>query len=182
MSWIRPVGRSEGLAELALAHKANELHMAAMMQAITRLSNTASVHNIQFDDHEARIAALHVQDRVMLPGYLDGAERLLGHAAGFVMSSLTEGMPLVLLEAMQWRVPILATRVGAIPELLGDGSRGLLVAPGDVAALAAGLQKLIGTADAGVTERAELAYTAVSDHYSSARMASEYLAAYQEIA
>ena len=73
---------------------------------------------------------------------MDGADRLLAAAAGFVMSSLTEGLPLVLLEAMQWRVPILATAVGAIPELLEGGRCGRLVAPNDLAALTHGLQGL----------------------------------------
>ena len=61
------------------------------------------------------IESLKLANEVRLAGYVDGADRLLGGAAGFVMSSLTEGMPLVLLEAMQWRVPIVATSVGAIP-------------------------------------------------------------------
>ena len=71
-----------------------------------------------------RIAALGLHERVTLAGYVAGADRLLETAAGFVMSSLTEGMPLVLMEALQWGVPILATAVGAIPELLQDGRCG----------------------------------------------------------
>ena len=89
-----------------------------------------------------RIAVLGLSAAVCLGGYVEGADRLLAHAAGFVMSSLTEGMPLVLLEAMQWRVPILATSVGAIPELLDEGRRGRLAA---------------GTAPAGLVQRKSLA-------------------------
>ncbi len=126
-----------------------------------------------------RIGALGLQEDVYLAGYVEGADRLLKDAAGFVMSSLTEGLPLVLLEAMQWRVPILATAVGAIPELLGDGSRGQLVAPGDAAALASGLRKLMAPEDPGLG--VALAHAAVSQHYTSARMAAQYLAAYGEI-
>jgi glycosyltransferase involved in cell wall biosynthesis len=128
----------------------------------------------------SRISVLGLQEDVYLAGYLEGADRLLKDAAGFVMSSLTEGLPLVLLEAMQWRVPILATAVGAIPQLLGDGSRGQLVAPGDAPALAAGLRNMMASEEpqaAGVA----LASAAVSQHYTSARMAAQYLAAYAEI-
>src|SRR5204863_232792 len=73
-----------------------------------------------------RIAVLRLAGSVRLAGYVDGADRLLARAAGFVISSRTEGLPLALLEAMQWRVPILASAVGAIPELLDEGRRGTL--------------------------------------------------------
>src|SRR5882672_7695783 len=99
-----------------------------------------------------RIAALGLSGAVRLGGYVDGADRLFEHAPGFVMSSLTEGMPLVLLEAMQWRVPILATSVGAIPELLDEGRRGRLAAPNDVAALTLGLQSMMS--ESGTLTRA----------------------------
>jgi glycosyltransferase involved in cell wall biosynthesis len=130
----------------------------------------------------ARIAALGLQESVVLLGYLEGAERMLEHAAGFVMSSLTEGMPLVLLEAMQWRVPILATSVGAIPELLDYGKRGQLVPPGSVETLTDGLRQLMTSLTAARKETVERAYTAVQQHYTSARMADEYRRLYQEIA
>src|SRR2546430_6671483 len=83
-------------------------------------------------EHQAladRIAALRLAGIVRLGGYVDGADRLLAAAAGFVMSSLTEGLPLVLLEAMQWRVPILAPAVGPIPGPLEGGRGGRPVAP-----------------------------------------------------
>jgi glycosyltransferase involved in cell wall biosynthesis len=123
-----------------------------------------------------RIAALGLSPVVQLAGYVDGADRLLEHASGFVMSSLTEGLPLVLLEAMQWRVPVVATAVGAIPELLDGGHRGRLVAPGDLAAMTDALQSLM-SGDTGTTGVAAAA-DAVTGHYSSARMAQEYLSAY----
>lgn len=125
-----------------------------------------------------RIADLRVSDRVRLAGYVEGADRLLAHAAGFVMSSLTEGMPLVLLEAMQWRVPILATAVGAIPEMLEEGRRGLLVAPGDVDALSTGLVRMLeprGVDPAGSVDEA------TAQAYDSATMAERYLRAYEAI-
>jgi glycosyltransferase involved in cell wall biosynthesis len=129
-----------------------------------------------------RIAALGLHESVVLLGYLEGAERLLEHAAGFVMSSLTEGMPLVLLEAMQWRVPILATSVGAIPELLDHGRRGQLVPPGSVDALAHGLRQFITTSAAVRKDTVARAYAAVQQHYTSSRMAHEYRRLYREVA
>jgi glycosyltransferase involved in cell wall biosynthesis len=124
-----------------------------------------------------RIEQLRLSGSVLISGYVEGADRLLEHAAGFVMSSLTEGMPLVLLEALQWQAPILATRVGAIPELLEDVRRGQLVEPGNVAALAAGLERVLATpADAGAS-----ATPAPTSRFSSAVMAEKYLDRYQRI-
>jgi glycosyltransferase involved in cell wall biosynthesis len=129
-----------------------------------------------------RVATLGLSDAVRLAGYVEGADRLLQHAAGFVVSSLTEGLPLVLLEAMQWRVPILATSVGGIPELLNKERRGRLAAPNDLGALSQGLRGMMSP-DAGAFEQGvAAAHAAVSQHYTSARMADQYLSAYAEIA
>jgi glycosyltransferase involved in cell wall biosynthesis len=78
-------------------------------------------------------------------GYLDpeGRDRLLRRAEVFVMSSRSEGLPMALLEAMSYGMAVLATRVGGIPEVVADGAEGLLVEPGDAAALAAALRRLI---------------------------------------
>jgi glycosyltransferase involved in cell wall biosynthesis len=124
-----------------------------------------------------RIAHLKLRERVRLAGYLPGADRLLQQAAGFVMSSRTEGMPVVLLEAMQWPVPILATAVGAIPELMPAG-RGVLVPPADVAALTDGLVALMSSAALPACP------PSVPEHSEdgSARMAQAYLQAYGSIA
>jgi glycosyltransferase involved in cell wall biosynthesis len=123
------------------------------------------------------VRELKLSDAVLISGYVDGADRLLEHAAGFVMSSLTEGMPLVLLEALQWQVPILATRVGAIPGLLDGVRRGQLVEPADVAALAAGLERVLATPrDAGASTT-----PASTSRFSSAVMAEKYLDRYQRI-
>jgi glycosyltransferase involved in cell wall biosynthesis len=129
-----------------------------------------------------RIAVLGLSGEVCLGGYVEGADRLLEHATGFVMSSLTEGMPLVLLEAMQWRVPILATSVGAIPELLDAGRRGRLAAPNDLAALTQGLQSMMSAGGGAGEQGVAAAHAAVSQRYTSVRMAAEYFGAYQAIA
>jgi len=124
-----------------------------------------------------RIPELALAGCVRLAGYVDGADRLLQHAHGFVMSSLTEGLPLVLLEAMQWSVPILATAVGAIPDLLAEQG-GLLVPPNDVEALAGGITRLLA-ADAPRTVLADA--RAASETYTSVAMARRYLDVYRAI-
>ncbi len=77
-------------------------------------------------------------------GWLGPEEKdaLLRASECFVMPSLSEGMPMALLEAMAYGMAIVATRVGGIPELVDDGVTGLLVEPDDPEALAAALTRL----------------------------------------
>jgi glycosyltransferase involved in cell wall biosynthesis len=123
----------------------------------------------------AQIAALGLQDSVRLGGYVEAPDRLLEHAAGFVMSSFTEGMPLVLLEALQWPVAILATQVGAIPELLAGRTGARLVPPRDVPALTAALGALMS---APVLPRVS---APPDTKYTVAEMAGAYLRLYEAI-
>jgi glycosyltransferase involved in cell wall biosynthesis len=72
-------------------------------------------------------AALHLDAR--FPGHRDDVPALLAAAAVFVLASVWEGQPLILQEALRAGVPVVATRVGGIPELTGQDA--LLVPPGD---------------------------------------------------
>ena len=87
-----------------------------------------------------------LRDRV--PGALgfvphDELERLYDRAAIVVLPSFREGLPLCVIEAMAHGRPVVATKVGGIPELVEDGVTGFLVEPGDPAALRRALQRLL---------------------------------------
>ncbi|MFQ3248047.1 MAG: colanic acid/amylovoran biosynthesis glycosyltransferase [Arenicella sp.] len=84
------------------------------------------------------IDRFNLQDEVNLLGlkYHNEVLDLLPTYDAYVMSSIVEGMPIALMEAMRARVPIITTDVGAIPELLDGGNCGLLVPSNDAAALA----------------------------------------------
>jgi glycosyltransferase involved in cell wall biosynthesis len=94
---------------------------------------------------EREIARLGVA--LELVGERDDVPALLAASDVFVLSSKSEGMPIAILEAMAAGLPIVATRVGGVPELVVEGGTGLLVPPGDVEALAAGLRQLLGDSD-----------------------------------
>ena len=77
-----------------------------------------------------RIITKHgLQQRVLLAGYQEGARNYIPLFDLFVMPSLTEGLPITLLEVMQANVPVVASAVGGIPEVLDGGKAGLLVKP-----------------------------------------------------
>jgi glycosyltransferase involved in cell wall biosynthesis len=86
---------------------------------------------------------LGLQDAVLIPGRVEPAA-WLARADLFAHTSLWEGFGIVLLEAMLAGLPVVATRVSAIPEIVDDGTTGILVAPGDDEALATALAGLLG--------------------------------------
>ena len=89
-----------------------------------------------------RVAELRLEDAVTLPGRTDIRD-WLERADVFVHTSRWEGFGIVLLEAMLAGLPVVATRVSAVPEVVADGETGLLVDPGDAAGLAAHLESLL---------------------------------------
>jgi glycosyltransferase involved in cell wall biosynthesis len=88
---------------------------------------------------------LGLKDSVTFLGWVDSEQRdqLLAAAHIFALPSYNEGLPMALLEAMGWGLPVIATPVGGIPELITSGVNGLLVNPGDIQQLSAVIQSLI---------------------------------------
>lgn len=106
-------------------------------------------------DHANQMQAANVKERVRQHGlqkhvfFLRSRDDISGILTGCdigVLSSASEGMPLALLEYGMARLPVIATAVGQVPEVLADGRLGLMVPPGQPAELAAGLLKLLESA------------------------------------
>jgi glycosyltransferase involved in cell wall biosynthesis len=85
---------------------------------------------------EEQARALGVGDRVVFIGHRTDIPDVVSAFDTYVLPSLTEGLPLALLEALAVGSPIVCTRVGGNPEIVEDGVNGYLVPPGDSAALA----------------------------------------------
>jgi glycosyltransferase involved in cell wall biosynthesis len=91
---------------------------------------------------EARAAALQVGDRIRWHGLVPGAGRLLRAFGAFALTSRTEGTPMALLEAMAAEIPIIAARVGGVPDVV-SANEALLVPPDDPHAVATALREVL---------------------------------------
>jgi glycosyltransferase involved in cell wall biosynthesis len=90
-------------------------------------------------------ADLGVGDRVMFTGWLsqDKARALMVASDALILPAYDEGLPLVILEALASRTPVICTPVGSIPEVLEDGHTALFVPPGDKGSIAAAVLMLL---------------------------------------
>jgi glycosyltransferase involved in cell wall biosynthesis len=111
---------------------------------VGRPENLAYVEQI-----EAQIERLDLKERVILVGGVSGRElvKYLARARALALVSSSEGLPRSIIEAMLAGLPVIASRVGGIPEIVADGEIGYLVPPGDVGALAAAIQALYRNTD-----------------------------------
>ena len=126
----------------------------------------------------AEHARLGLGDRFALLGHRDDAIRLLAGADLFVLASGHEGLPVAVMEALALGVPVVATRVGGLPEVVTDGVDGLLVPPGDPAALAAAIRRA-----SRPDERARLAAgaAAAGDRFAAAPAVRRIEAVYDRV-
>ena len=98
---------------------------------------------------ERLVADLDLGDRVRFTGYVADPSQLYQALDLLVMSSIREGLPNSLLEAMALEVPVVATDVAGIGGLIVDGENGLLVEPSSAEALKGGMGRMLGSRDLG---------------------------------
>ena len=128
---------------------------------------------------ERRAAELGLADRVRWCGIRAEAGRLCSAFDAFVLSSRTEGTPIVLLEAMQARVPIVATSVGGVPDVVGPGEA-WLVPSEDPGALADALRSLHAD-PAAAARRAEASRRRLEAEFAPGPWLDAYEALYRHV-
>jgi glycosyltransferase involved in cell wall biosynthesis len=131
---------------------------------------------------QALASELGVEDSVELPGYLEGSDlaRQYRQATIFALpTSLAEGFPLSILEAMAAGLPVVTTPSRGPADHLVEGRNALLVPPGDLAALAAALIRLLR--DAKLRRRMGAANRETVREFDPDNVAREYLAALEAV-
>ena len=129
---------------------------------------------------EQAAAQVGLGEQVNFLGWVDDLHPILSRWDVFVMPSLEEGFPIAALDAMTTGLPVVATSVGGIPELIVDGETGWLVPPRDPKALAARLRLLICQPDLRASMGAA-GYARVRDHFSASQMTESFAQLYDEL-
>ena len=129
---------------------------------------------------ESLAAEMGLGGSVRLPGLREDVVDLLHASSVFCLPSLNEGMGRVVVEAMAAGVPVVATSVGGVPELVEDGRTGVLARPGDEASLSSGILRVLADREAAMA-RASRAQAEVAPRYSLSAMLDAIDSLYMEI-
>lgn len=134
---------------LIVGRLSREKDHLTLLEAVNRLRSAIKLHLIVVGEGperpriEEKIRQLNLETFVTLTGHRSSAEPWYGLADVAVLSSLSEGSPNALLEAMATHVPVVATAVGGVPEIVTSEESALLVAPGDAEAMSGALARIL---------------------------------------
>jgi glycosyltransferase involved in cell wall biosynthesis len=148
---------------LIVGRLSREKDHITLLEAVARLDSTLKPHLVivgegpERPNVEQRIRQLQLEAHVTLTGQQSSAQPWYGIADLAVLSSLSEGSPNALLEAMACGVPVVATDVGGIPEIVMHGESALLVQPGDPGQMKAAIRRLLTEPNlaAGIAKRSQ---------------------------
>lgn len=151
--------------------------VADLIQAISLLKKEGWLNNIKFiiagsgseeESLKQQASELKVEPWIEFAGWTDGKakERYLKESQALVLPSYNEGLPIAVLEAISYGLPVIATAVGDMAAAVREGENGFLIKPGDVSALADKIKKI--TEDKGrytqmSAKSKEIALTEFSD-------------------
>ena len=133
------------------------------------------------DELEAYARDLGIDDATMFLGWRDDVPDLLGAMDVLGLASLWETFGLVLAEAMEARLPVVATRVDGIPEVVEDGLTGILVPPTDVPAMVDAFIRVLGDADLA-EKMGKAGAERLAEVFSVQDMVRSYEAVFRELA
>lgn len=189
-----PASRQRARAELGLAaaatvvgavgrltyQKAPEDFVAAIARLRHRDVVGVWVGGGELAAHVASVAARLAPGRVVLAGERGNVLDLMPAFDALALTSRYEGLPTVIVEAMLCGVPVVATAVNAVPDLVVHGETGLLVPPGKPEQVAAALDRLLAD-PATATRLATRARSHVGDRFGVAAVRDALSAAYDEV-
>lgn len=144
------IGDGKSVHILFLGRLGERKGVPQLLEALSRLSDVPGWRATIAGDGEVEamrstVAKLGLQSRIAVPGWVDGeaVESLISTADVLALPSFAENLPVSVIEAMAAGLAVVATPVGAVEDIIRDGETGLLVAPGDVDALASAIGRLV---------------------------------------
>jgi len=175
LAYIGRLAREKGLYELLLG-----LHSARRLRTQLQLTIAGS------GPEESRLkrfaAALGLARNVEFVGPIFGEDKikLLANADAFILASYSEGLPYAMLESMAAGVPVVATPVGAIPDVVVEGVHGLFVPPGDAVAIAEAIARLALDRDL-LARMSAACRTRIAGTYSIAQLTQAFARVYSDL-
>ncbi len=127
-----------------------------------------------------KVAAAGISDSVWLPGSRTDIADIMQTFSVFALTSIAEGTPVVILEAMSTGLPVVATRVGGLPEVVMENVTGLLVPSSDPEAFASAVAKYLQQPDLAA-QHGKAGRERVEQRYSIAAMLSAYMRLYDSL-
>ncbi|BDU16085.1 glycosyltransferase [Lysobacter auxotrophicus] len=168
----------------AVARLSSEKNLAMLLRAFACVANRQPLAVLlvvgdgpEREELEALAHSLALNDRVHFLGMRHDMPAIYTLTDHLVLPSLTEGMPLVVLEAMACEVPVIASAVGDIPRLLEHAAHGRTIPPGDAAALESALEAAL----AAPRTRDVAARDHVRERHGAQAMAADYVALYRDL-
>lgn len=106
-----------------------------------------------------------LENIAVFQGWVNGEkkERLLNMADAYILPSYNEGLPISILEAMSYSLPIISTNVGGIPEILKNGENGFIMSPGDKDAMYRAILELMNNEKLRL-DMGKASYSKVQEH------------------
>lgn len=175
--WLVAAGRldpQKGFSDLirAMATLTATAHPPCILSIFGDGPQKAELHQL--------ITTLQLQDTVRLEGYHAPIDPILQAADIFVLSSIYEGMPNVVLEAMAAKTPVIATDIDGVQDIISDRVNGLLVPPGQPERLTKALRTLLDH-DELRQQLAERGFADVAERFTIATMVDGYHRLFQEL-
>jgi len=131
-----------------------------------------------FDEIKAFVNQHNISNNVILSGAMENIHDVMSALDIYVQSSIAEGMPMTILEAMSSGLPVISTDVGGIAEIVEDGENGILVQSADVKELSSAIESLVKDKNK-VIQYGVSARSRIVEFFSLKRMCAQYAKLYQ---
>lgn len=173
-----------------IANHVSDKDLGTLVKTADHLINTLGrkdVVFVQMGDHTALTQGLtegvkvaQLEDHVFFVGKVPGAKAYMPQFDLFLMTSCSEGLPLTVYESFMYKIPVVTTCAGGIPEAVKDGYSGIMTEIGDHIALAKGIDRMMSN-DTLRQEIANNAHTLLLEKFTARQCAERTLAIYKEI-